>query len=69
MVVLPWFITELIEGNGYEGRQTSKGELFVNIYIYIFIIPLLRHFTIFGQEKAQNMKDMRMVHLLLFHIP
>ena len=23
---------ELIEGNGYEGRQTSKGELFVKIF-------------------------------------
>ena len=24
--------TELIEGNGYEGRQTSKGELFVKVF-------------------------------------
>ena len=23
---------ELIEGNGYEGRQTSKGELFVKVF-------------------------------------
>ena len=25
-------ISELIEGNGYEGRQTSKGELFVKVF-------------------------------------
>ena len=25
------FRAELIEGNGYEGRQTSKGEFFVGI--------------------------------------
>ena len=25
-------LTELIEGNGYEGRQTSKGELFVKVF-------------------------------------
>ena len=24
--------SELIEGNGYEGRQTSKGELFVKVF-------------------------------------
>ena len=24
-------------------------------WIFAFIIPLLRHFTIFGQENAQNM--------------
>ena len=26
------------------------------IQIYTFVIPLLRHFTIFGQENAQNMR-------------
>jgi len=26
------FLSELIEGNGYEGRQTSKGELFVKVF-------------------------------------
>ena len=26
------FSPELIEGNGYEGRQTSKGELFVKVF-------------------------------------
>lgn len=25
-------LAELIEGNGYEGRQTSKGELFVKVF-------------------------------------
>ena len=25
---------ELIEGNGYEGRQTSKGELFFKVPLY-----------------------------------
>ena len=25
-------MSELIEGNGYEGRQTSKGELFVKVF-------------------------------------
>ena len=25
-------VSELIEGNGYEGRQTSKGELFVKVF-------------------------------------
>ena len=27
-----------------------------SVLIYYFIIPLLRHFTIFGQENAQNMR-------------
>ena len=27
-----WTKPELIEGNGYEGRQTSKGELFVKVF-------------------------------------
>ena len=27
-----WVLAELIEGNGYEGRQTSKGELFVKVF-------------------------------------
>ena len=30
----------------------SNGTVVINI----FIIPLLRHFTIFGQENAQNMR-------------
>ena len=25
--------------------------------IWVFIIPLLRHFTLFGQENAQNMRQ------------
>ena len=25
-------LPELIEGNGYEGRQTSEGELFVKVF-------------------------------------
>ena len=26
------FTSYLVEGNGYEGRQTSKGELFVKVF-------------------------------------
>ena len=36
---------------------TISWEFFCSSYnITIIIIPLLRHFTIFGQENAQNMR-------------
>ena len=44
----------LRRGSG-EGMMNSKMTI-ITEQIKNFIIPLLRHFTIFGQENAQNMR-------------